>query len=345
VEQRHRGIDMKLPVWGLLLCGAGVSAQETVTLSPAPFQMPAKLGPLFIEGAPHQYDDPRLGTSYQFSGPGASLTIYVYDAGVEQIADGADTIAACREFESAKDGVAQSYQGVRLLTQSLARLLPPKDSPQVREAVYELLREGRQKVSYVWVTAAAGNFLKLRFTMDAQFRDELPEARRAILSAVGTAIEPHLAPVDPDAKKPGTSIGINADIVGGGDDDMGAGFMYLMFLTAMADKEPQSVPVCGGEFVPSFEMELGLQRAVFVTGEDGARSRYGKRLAQIEKAGLLEEFVWTELHRDQWGDKAPQGLMLAEYQQWKKKRLKRFKRPEFGSVTVDYPRPLPLEPL
>lgn len=337
---------MKMPVLGLLLlAGAGVSAQEAVTLSPAPFQMPRKLGPLFMEGNPHKYDDPRLGVSYQFSGPGASLTIYVYDAGEEKIQDGPDTIPSCIEFESAKEGVVQAYQQVRLVSQNLVRLLPPKDSPLMREAVYELVREGRQKVSYVWVTAASGKFLKLRFTMDAQFRDELPDARRAILSAVGTAIEPHLMPVDPNAEKPGTSIGINADMFGGGDDDMGTGFMYLMFLTAMADKQPDGVPVCGGEFVPSYETELGLQRGVFVTGEDGARSQYGKRLAQIEKAGFLEEFVWTELHRDSWGDTAPEGLTLPEYQQWKKKKLKRFKRPEFGSVTVDHPRPLPLEPL
>src|SRR5262249_32838860 len=156
---------------------------------------------------------------------------------------------------------------------------------------------------------ASGNFLKLRFTMDAQFRDELPEARRAILSAVGSAIESHLAPVDPDAKKPGTSIGINADVMGG-DDDMGTGFMYLMFLTAMADKEPAGVPVCGGPYVPSYQIELDLQRGVFVSGEDGAKSQYGKRLAQIDKAGFLEEFVWTELHRDEWGDTAPDGLTL-----------------------------------
>ena len=28
------------------------------------------------------YDDPRLGVSYQYNGPGVSLTVYVYDAGV-----------------------------------------------------------------------------------------------------------------------------------------------------------------------------------------------------------------------------------------------------------------------
>ncbi len=332
-------------VLGLVGAAAGAWADEvTVTLSPTPFEMPRSLGPLVAEGAPHKYDDPRLGVSYQFSGPGASLTIYVYDAGYDELPDGPDTIPTCGEFESAKDGVLQSYQNVRLVSEQMVRMLPPRDAPLMREAKYELTRDGRDKVSYVWITSALGQFLKLRFTMDAQYRDEMPEARRAILSAVGTAIEPHLKPADPDAEKPGASIGLNADSFGGSDDTLGAGFMYLMFLTALADEDSKDTPVCGGPVVPSYDSELTVQRAVFVEDEAGRKSRYGKLVSKVEKAGFLEEFVWVELHREGWGESAPPGLTLPEYQAWKKKKLRKFQRPDFGTVTVDHPRALPLEP-
>ncbi len=327
------------------LAGAGAwAAEPTITLAPTPFQMPVQLGPLVASGEPHKYDDPRLGVSYQFSAPGASLTIYVYDAGYENLAEGPDTIPTCGEFETAKDGVVQSYQDVRLVSEQMVRLLPPKDAPLRREARYELKREGRDTDSYVWITSAAGQFLKLRFSMDARYRDEMPEARRAILSAVGTAIEPHLKPVDPDAKKPGASIGLDMNSLGGSDDAMGAGLTYLMLLTALADEPQAKAPVCGGEFVPSYDTELILHRTVFVEDLSGAESKYGKQVAMASKAGFLEEFVWVELHRDGWGEVAPDGLTLPEYQAWKKKKLKRFKRPAFGSVTIDRPRPLPVEP-
>ena len=50
-------------------------------------------------------------------------------------------------------------------------------------------------------------------------------------------------------------------------------------------------------------------------------------------------------HREAWGVVPPAGLTLPEYAEWRKKNLKRFKPPDFGTVTIDHPRPLPLEPV
>jgi hypothetical protein len=212
----------------------------------------------------------------------------------------------------------------------------------MREAVYEMKREGDPVVSYVWVTTVAGQFIKLRFTLDQRLRDEAIDARRAVLLAFGTAIKPHLASVDPDAKKPGTSIGFN---MGSLNDDIGsAGIMYPMLLSAVAKKDPASLPLCGGELVPTFETEVGLYRTLFIDGSDGRKTKTGGQIAKADEAGLLEELVWTELHRDSWGDSIPDGLTLAKYKTWKRKNLKGFRRPSFGTVSFDYPRPLPPEP-
>jgi hypothetical protein len=327
----------------LMVASVAVSAQEAnISLDPAPFKMPRRIGPLVGDPAPHRYDDPRLGVSYQFNGRGASLTVYVYTAGVQDLKDGPDTIPTCQEFEAAKQGVQQAYQDVKLVSEHMVPLLPPKESPLMREAVFEFVREGRQKVSYVWITAASGHFLKLRFSVDQQFRDELPDARRAVLAAVAEAVEPHLAPVDPKAEKAGATLAINSNMMTGSKDDMGSGFMYLLLMNALTDKAPELGPVCGGEFVPGYEGELGVHRTAFL-GDLDVGGKYGKTLRMIDKAGFLEEFVWVELHRDSWGDQAPEGLTLPEYQAWKKKKLKRFKVPNFGTVTIDHPRPLPLE--
>ncbi|MEO8018313.1 MAG: hypothetical protein ABI769_10895 [Pseudomonadota bacterium] len=316
---------------------------DSVQLLPSPIVLPKRIGPMAFSGEPHKYKDPRLGISYQYGGDGLSLTVYVYDSGETGLSDGADTMPVCREYEVAKQGVAQAYQKVRLESELLVRLSPPDDFPLIREAQYEYEREGHPTISFIWITAAAKHFVKLRLSMDPQLRDELRDARRGLLSIVGDAIKPYLTPAGENAKSAGTSIDFN--LGGGSDDEMAAGVMYLMLLNAVAAQLPEQAPVCGGEFSPTFETDTGIYRSMFALGEDLAKSGLGKRIAQIDKAGFLEEFVWVDRHREAWGTDVPAGLTIPEYEAWRKKNLKRFRPPAFGTVTLDHPRPLPLEPL
>lgn len=326
-----------------LFATGGAAAQEpTLKLAPSPLELPVRIGPLVGNPTPHEYDQPGMGVSYQYGAPGTNLTVYIYDAGVTDLADGPDTIPVCTEFEYAKQGVAEAYRNTRLLSQYTVKLLPPEEAPLMREAVYEFEHEGRAMVSYVWMTAVARQFIKLRFTADKQLQDELPDARRAILAAIGSAIKPHLAPVDPDAPKPGASI--NLSMSGAGGDFGAAGVMYTVLLSAAVKELGDAAPTCGGELVPPFETELGLYRSVLTIVEDAGQSRLGKQLLTADADGFLEELIWVEMHRDSWGDQPPEGLALRDYSRWKKKNLKRFQRPDVGTVFIDHPRPLPPEP-
>jgi len=344
---------MNRGLWLAVACGTALSFEtaaavgaETsllVPLLPSPITLPARIGPMRYTGTPHKYDDPRLGVSYQYGGDGLSLTVYIYDSGETNLVDGADTRSTCREFEIAKQGVLQTYQKPQLKVEQLVRLNPPDDLPQMREAQYEFEREGKPTISFIWITTAAKHFVKLRLSMNPRLRDELPEARRAVLGVMGEAIKPHLVPVDPKAEKAGSSVGFN--LSGGSDDALQAGFWYLMLLNGVADQSPEQAPVCGGEFVPSLETELGIYRGMFEPGQELAKSRLGKTITKIDKAGFLEEYLWVDRHREAWGVVSPAGLTLPEYAEWKNKNLKRFKPPDFGTVTIDHPRPLPLEPV
>lgn len=333
--------------WALWMVGAGAvnaatERADVVALLPSPLTLPKRIGPMTLQGQPHKYDDPDLGVSYQYGGEGLSLTVYVYDAGDKQIADGADTMAVCREFELAKQGVTQAYQKTELKSEQIARLLPPDDRPLMREALYEYEREQHPTISFVWVTAAARYFVKLRLSMDPRLREEVIDARSAVLSIVGEAIKPHLAPVDADARPPGSSLGLN--LGGGSHEAMQAGIMYLALLNTVVDQMPALAPVCGGEVVPTLQAEAGVYRSLFGSDEDLAGSRVGKTIARIDEAGFLEEFLWVERHREAWGAAPPSDLDLGAFDAWRKKNLRRFKAPDFGTVTVDHPRPLPLEP-
>jgi len=344
--------DMKMRIWLSIACGTMftitttvVAADASLQLLPSPITLPTRIGPMQYTGAPHKYDDPRLGVSYQYGGDGLSLTVYVYNSGDTSLIDGADTMPTCREFEIAKAGVLQTYQKPQLKAEQLVRLAPPDALPQMREAHYEYEREGKPTISFIWITTAAKHFIKLRLSMNPRLREELPEARRAVLAVIGEAIKPHIVPVDPKAEVPGSSVGFNLDGLGGtSDDSMEAGIWYLMLLNTVADKSPELAPVCGGEFVPSLETELGIYRGMFEPDQDLAKSRLGKIMTQIDKAGFLEEYLWVDRHREEWGAVPPNGLTVPEYAIWRKKNLKRFTPPDFGTVTIDHPRPLPLEP-
>jgi hypothetical protein len=327
-----------------LAMAANAAGQGTVKLLPAPIELPARLGPLVYNEKPNKYDDPRLGVAYGYNAQGALLTIYVYDAGITDIPDGADTMPTCQEFEVAKQGVREtpSYKNTVLKSEQLVRLGPPEDAPLAREAVFEMEREGRQAISYVWITGAEKHFVKLRFTMFAPHTDEIAEARRTVLNALGAAIRPHLAPVDPKEKDAGSSLTLA--INDSGANDMGIGIGYLLLLSEIAEKNPVNAPVCGGEYVPTFEEDVAAyQGALTIMEESGDGSRFAKKLAAANKAGMFEEFIWSELHREQWGTTPPDGLDLAAYAPWRKKNVKKLLAPAFGGITIDHPRPLPVE--
>ena len=121
------------------------AAEETLKLLPSPLEMPRRIGPMASDGAAHSYEDPRLGSSYQYLGRGLSLTIYVYDAGVDAIPDGADNIPVCDQFEDAKNGVAKAgYLDMALKSEQMVRLAPPGDVLLAREARIRIRAPGAQ---------------------------------------------------------------------------------------------------------------------------------------------------------------------------------------------------------
>lgn len=330
----------------LLACTTLASAPgraEPVRLLPGPFELPERIGPMRYDGKAHKYEDARLGASYQYLGGGLSLTVYVYDLGAENIPDGGDTRLACEAFEGAKGDVMHAgYQGMVVKSEQLARLDPAADTPTAREAVFEYTRADRPTVSYLWLTGASKEFVKLRFSVDDEYRDELIEARRTVLNALGEALKPHLGPAASAEGSRKAAINVNAT---DDPDEVGTALMYALSLGADTDVHPELLPLCGGELVPDYAHELqAFQNLLTIAKESDKRTKFTRRLDEIAGAGFLDEFVWTERHQDSWCARPPDDLELAAFETWRRKHLKRFALPDFGHVRYDMPRPLPLEP-
>lgn len=326
-----------------VLFANAAAAEDTVKLLPTAIEFPRVVGPLSMVGETHVYPEPGSGAYQQFLGDGWLLFIYTYDANTKNLPDGADSTPACTQFEFAKKGFldSNSYQNAVLKSERLVPLMPPVPLPQVREAAIEADMNGKHALIYIWLTTAGKQLLKLQLMTKESNRDRVPEVRRLILNALGTAIVPHLVPVDPNAKPPENGINING--LGAADDEMQFGFIYLGTLSAIIDKQPERGPVCGGVYEPRFEEDLAAyQMAIKASAGTTPRSSALKGMVAADKAGFLDELVWTQLKRDSWDAHPPEGLDLAAFEPWRKKNLKRFKLDAFGSVVAGKPRPLPV---
>jgi hypothetical protein len=332
----------------LLACASvlfanAAAAEDTVKLLPTAIEFPRVVGPLSMVGERHVFPRPGSGAYQEFRGDGWLLFIYTYDADNKELPDGADSTPACIQFEDAKRGFLESftYQNAVLKRESLVPLMPPAPLPQVREAAIEAEMNGKHALVYVWLTTASKQLLKLQLMTKESNRDRVPEVRRLVLGALGKAIAPHLAPVDPDTKPPQNAINVNG--LGAADDEMQFGFIYLSTLSVIIDKQPERGPVCGGVYEPRFEEDLAAyQMAVQTSDASTLRSSALKSMVAAEKAGFLDELVWTHLKRESWGTVTPAALDLAAFEPWRKKNLKRFKFNAFGSVVAGKPRPLPV---
>mgnify|MGYP003694534243 CR=1 FL=1 len=241
----------------------------------------------------------------------------------------------------------RAYQKPQLKVEQLVRLNPPDDctaNAQARSTNTSAKESPR--ISFIWITTAAKHFVKLRLSMNPRLREELPEARRAVLGGDGRG---HQTPPGAGwirSRKTRELTGSQSWRPGGGSTTRSKrAFWYLMRLNAVADNRLNWQRCAAGSFVPSLDTELGIYRGMFKPGQELAKSRLGKTITQIDKAGFLEEYLWVDRHREAWGVMPPAGLTLPEYAEWRKKNLKRFKPPDFGTVTIDHPRPLPLEPV
>ena len=313
---------------GLVLAlGAGVSnaaplGDNTVKLLPSKFRLLQNIGPLRYTGT-NRYSDRRLGRSFGYGVSGISLTIYVYDYGLRDIPDGPDSVLACEQFERAKHEIeyGDNYQNVVLRGQSTRRMREGADSPLVREAHYELDRNGIHAVSILWLTAADGYFVKLRLSLRGEVADELEDAREQILVELADAFaerpaRPASATVAP---QPDSSMEVDP-----ANDPAEAQIWvaYASELLKAARAAPDGMPPCGGPLRPTFATELAARGGALreYLARETRPTGYFAELARIESAGFLDEYVWYYLRGE--NDKTPPaGLELAAFEVFRQREL------------------------
>ena len=312
----------------MIACGATVAqgaplGDNTVKLAPSLLKLPQNIGPLRFAGE-NRYSDRRMGRSFGYNASGISLNIFVYDYGIRDLTDGPDSVAACEQFESAKDEIERggNYQNVTLREEA-SRPLRPGAELTAREAVYQFERNGLSAVSVLWITAADGFFIKLRLSMRTEIGDELDDAREQILGSLAESIDARprkVMPAPPAAAD--SSIEMSA---GGEPADAAMWLAYGVELDKYVREHPEVGPPCGGILEPPYPLEVDARRAALreyrARPANGRRSSYFQALSKVDAAGFLDEYVWTYLHRDAWGTTPPHELSMGAFEEFRAREL------------------------
>jgi hypothetical protein len=265
-----------------------------------------------------------MGRSFGYNASGISLNIFVYDYGFRDLADGPDSVAACEQYESAKSEIESggNYQNV-VLREEASRPLDPGTGLNAREAVYQFERNGLSALSVLWLTAADGFFIKLRLSMRTEIGDELDDAREQILGSLAEAIAARPRRVMPAAPASAeASIEMNAN---GDAADAAMWLAYAVEISRYARENPEAAPPCGGIVEPAFQLEVDARLAALreyrARPANGRRSGYFNVLSKVESAGFLDEYVWSYLHRDSWGNSPPHELAMGEFEEFRAREL------------------------
>jgi hypothetical protein len=331
----------------LLGGGAAQAAKlgdNTVRLLPSKFKLLQNIGPMRFTGE-NRYTDRRLGRSFGFGASGISLIVHVFDYGMKDLADGADTVQACEQYEKSKAEIelGGNYQNVVLHAEATRRMKDTADAPLAREALYQFDRNGVHAWSYLWMTVADGYFVKLRLTLRDEVKDELDDARAEVLAIIADALaaRPARISADPAPKPADTSIDIDpaTDPV-----EASTWFSYAAELLRASRETPGALPPCGGALLPRYSTELAARGAALrdYRARDAAQrsSEYFSLLARVEEAGFLEEYVWHYLRGSDERD-VPAGLDLAGFELFRGRELAEHAPQTGAHVRVNTVRVLP----
>lgn len=130
--------------------------------------------PKIIAGLPFKdakkFEDPRLGLGVTYENEGASLTLFIYNAGQKEIPTGIDGSVLREQFEQSKGDVQEAVRQnmldkAALEREGVAHLGSHEPTVPVREAVFELKKGNNEFKSYLYITAGNNFLFKVRYTV------------------------------------------------------------------------------------------------------------------------------------------------------------------------------------
>ena len=188
----------------LLFSGWSASSAQTCdgtdsnVSDPYAFEMPDFIGDLEFYDE-QIYDDPRLGYVVTYAGDGSRLDIFFYDNGIMDIPDGIDSDVLRKHYEEVKSQLKESDAYSKITLQSERQVtLGPNEIPAL-EAHYLLTAGQRKLLSFIFLTAKYGEFIKVRLSLPLENRAQASKIIDAVFSTLGKDLCSAMMPAQADS--------------------------------------------------------------------------------------------------------------------------------------------------
>ena len=134
------------------------------------------------------HDDPRLGYTITYVDEGSRLDIFFYDYGIVDIPDGIDSKVLREHYEEVKAQLKKSGAYSRVTLQSERQVSLGSSEIPALEAHY-LLQAGQSKiVSFIYLTAKYGEFIKVGLRLPVEKQGETAKVVDEIFSTLGESL-------------------------------------------------------------------------------------------------------------------------------------------------------------
>lgn len=192
---------MKTLVWicsvvmMLLISGLHAASAETYVHPETGTVFPDKLAGL-EKGTVTDFEKeyPGFGVGIGYNAPGITATIYLYNLEMRSLPEELDSPVLTAQFEEAVDEVLQAgqagrYENLRKTSETVV-VLPSRNSDRgALCASFNLVQQGVERISNLYLTVCRNHFLKLRFTYDVSAQARAEETLDQLLAYFARAME------------------------------------------------------------------------------------------------------------------------------------------------------------
>jgi hypothetical protein len=122
----------------------------------------------------YHFEQKELGYSVDYETPqDMRVSIYVYDLGIDGIADGAFSETVKQQLEQAKGDIRRAreqgrYQAAEEVQADVVVLGETDTAPKMRHARFKLRRDDRDWISHIYLTGHRQKFVKVRCSFPAE---------------------------------------------------------------------------------------------------------------------------------------------------------------------------------
>lgn len=144
----------------------------------------------------YEKDYPGLGLSVGYNAPGRTLTIYLYNMGMNSVPDDVTSPVLRQQFEQAANDIARvaemgEYQNLRRLNEDEIVSISSNTGRKALSASFSFFQKnaGKDRLSKLYLMGYKNHFLKIPYTYDKDMQSEGEETFRKFLNELAKMLD------------------------------------------------------------------------------------------------------------------------------------------------------------